>query len=378
MTALLVADDFTDAGALPNPPWGVGASQFVRENARAFGAASPALATATAFDPATILSASTPKKVRYELDVRMPAVFPATGEVRAGLGACMRSTGRDGFHLVYRRTSGGASALVELLIARPAGSALADVSLFSVFAPTFAALAAGATARLRLDVQLNASNVILNAYLDGVLLFVSTPTTTLFNATTGRSLAAMTAVTLYPAIHADAAGATLGPDGYAIPDHRVYVDRLRVLDVGNLALTPALSSAPTRAATPTLTPITPGAEDDGGSETLPVQPSQPIEPRDGWGVDEHPYDGGYSATVAQQTRRRRVWPFKWNALSSSQRDALEALWDAVNGTVGTFVWEDPETGAEIRLHFLTPLRVVRAAPAVWQADAEVEEVLPNA
>lgn len=382
MTALLVAEDFTEAAAsLSNPPWGVGASQFVRESGRAYGAVAPgstALAIASAFDPGTILSASTPKVVRYELDVRLPDTLPASGEVKVGLGALMRSSGRDGLHLVYRRTSGGASALVELLVARPTGSALSDVSLYSAFAPgSFTALAAGVTARLRLDVQLNATNIVATAYLDGVLMFVSTPTLASFNLATGRSLSAFTAATCYPALIVLASGVA-GSSGLPNEGHRTYVDRLRVLDAGSLAELGRLDEPPTPVADPTRTPITPDAEDEGTVAELEVHPSYPIAWSHGWLVDEHPYDGGYVATVARQTRRRRSAPFQWDALSSTQKDDLEALWEAVEGRNLTFSWTDPETGETFRLGFASQLRIVQVAPAVWQADADVEERFADA
>lgn len=373
MSITLQAEDFVTDGALSSTRFGTGVADFVNTGGRTYSSAAVAstdsATTLTAFDPSTILSASTPKRIRYELDFTLPTSFPASGEIRAGFHALCRSTDRDGLRLVYRRTSGGAATYVELLIARVSGSALSDLSMYLV---PVTALAAGATARLRLDVTLNSTNLVAEAFLDGNPAFISTPTTATFNLVTGRSLSAMTASTCYARLIVTTTG-TAAPSGGVTASSRTYLDRLRVVDIGSLADVPAFAVEPALVGAPVRTPVVIGPEDDGTVAELTVHPSYVALLVDEWDVTEHPYDGGYVGTAARQTRPRRRVPMRWDALSAANLASIQAL----RGSA-PFSWTNPETAETLRLKWTTDLTEHHVGPSVWAAEAEAVEVFDDA
>lgn len=373
MTVQIQGEDFGTSGALSSTRFGSGVADFVNETGRTYAAVAPSstdsACTLTTFDPATLLSDSTPPKIRYEIDFVLPTTFPSTGEIRAGLHALCRSTDRDGLRLVYRRTSGGAATYVELLLARVAGSALSDLSLYLV---PVTALAAGATARLRLDVTLTTYAAIVVAYLDGVQAFTSTPSLAQFNLVTGRSLSAMTAATMYARLVVTSTG-TAAASGGVTAASRTYLDRLRVVDIGSLADVPAFAVEPALVGAPSRTPLVIAAEDDGTIAELTVQPSFADEVSDQWSVVDHPFDGGYVATSPRQTRNRRRWPMRWDALSASDLASLQAL----RGSA-PFSWTIRTTGETVRVKWTTDLSEHHVGPGVWAADAEAQEVYSDA
>ena len=156
------------------------------------------------------------------------------------------------------------------------------------------------------------------------------------------------------------------------------LDNFRVTDIGNLADSLSITVAPTLVGFPTLTPVTMSAEDDGGAEVLSVQPSYAMQVEDDWGVVEHVYDGGYTATVARQSVGRRQWSFHWDALNASETAAIGALRLAVEGTKSAFSWTDPTTSETIHISFVEGPRLSLVAPGTYQAEALVREVLANA
>jgi len=383
MTITIQSEDFGDDGALSTTRFGTGVADFYNTEGRTYASVAPSstdsACTLTTFDPAGLLTASTPKVIRYEIDFKLPDTFPATGEIRAGFHALCRSTDRDGLRLVYRRTSGGVATYVELLIARVAGSALSDVSLYLV---PVTALAAGATGRLRLDVTLS-TFCIATAYLDGALAFTSTPSLTSFNLATGRSLTTFANSTGYARLIVTSVGTAIGPvfppsapqPTGVIAVNRTFLDRLRVSDAGNLAVVPsfavepALVGAPVRSA---LIPVTESA--DASGETLPVAPSYVVQITDRYRVTEHPYSGGYKATVAGNTTPRREWSLGWEAMTPTEYAAMRAMNTAAYGIVRNWTFNDPETGAAIVCRFISALTFKLVAPSVYEAAADVREV----
>ena len=366
MTVTIQSDDYATDGALSSSTYGTGVADFTALNGRAYSTGIVATATyettLTAFDPGTLLSASTPKRIRYEIDFRLPDTLPPSGELVAGFTALARSTGRDGLRLVYRRTSGGAATYVELLLARATGSALADLSLYLV---PVTALAASSVSRLRLDVTLNAGNVVAVAYLNDVQAFTSTPSLAQFNLVTGRTLTAMTSATLYARLVVTVTGT-----GAAA---RCFLDRLRVTDWGDLADEPAFAVEPSLTPALTRTPITPEAEDDGTVATLSVHPSFAVEISDDWATVDHPFDSGHTATHPRQSRRRRSFSLRWDALNSSDLASLQAL----RGSA-PFTWTPRDTGVALRLQWTSDLAEHHVGPSVWAAEATAREVLSGA
>jgi len=366
MTILLQLADFNSSGGLSSPPWTLTGGTLTQDGQR-ISCASSAVYCRAVLAVAPSLTTTVPITIRYEVDVTMPSPLPS-GLVRLGL------CGMGGaLHLVYEKTAAGTSQIQFCVRNLSSG---AETSYFTVFAPAaFTALSAGESMRIRADVQIYSGSTGLSVAafksLDaGVTwagpLFVSTPSLASWNTATGQALSAMTSENRYGGIVYNVAGSHVG-----------YLDNLRVLDAGSAAVSPQFTTVPALTAAPSLTPITVGTEDDGTLLSLTVQPSFAQEITDQWRVVDHPYEGGYVASVATQTGPRRKWRFHWDALSSSQRSTLITLRDAV-GRTSSFAWIDPETGASIRIRFATDPVITQVAPAVWTAEAEVQESLSGA
>lgn len=357
MSVVVQLVDFTASGVLGSA-WTATGGTFIQDGQRARPAAAGVYSRAvlSAVPP---LSASTPIRGRYEVDLLLPAAFPTTGVVRGGVVFA----GGYG-HLVWHRSSGGGSTIFDFFARH--GTTGAETSYYS----TSVALTAGTTVRIRADVAYNSANLVVDAWYSTTggaswsYLFLSAPTTAVWNTATGQALANMTASARTGGIVATAPVDT-------------YIDNFRVTDIGSLAVSPVFSTAPTLTAAPTLSPITVGTEDDGTVATLTVAPDWPAEPSDSYRVVEHQYDGGYTAAVAYQTRPRRQWPFRWSNITASDVLTLVALHDAV-GNSSAFSFADPETGETLRLVFLTDLRIVQVGPAAYDCSADVSEVFSGA
>jgi hypothetical protein len=350
-------DDFTATGVLGSE-WTATGGTFIQDGQRARPAAANVYSRAiiSAVPP---FSASTPIKGRYEVDVLLPAAFPASGVVRGGVVFA----GGYG-HLVWHRSSGGGSTVVDFFGRTAAG---AETSFFSTSLP----LSAGATVRLRAAVVYYSFALVVEAWYSTnggqtySLLFTSSPSTAAWNTATGQSLASITDSARTGGIVADA-------------PTDLYLDNFRLTDTGNLTATPAIDEAPTLTAFPTLTPYTLSDEDDGGSEVMTVQPSYAVEVTDQWTVTEHPYDGGYTGMTAVQSVRRRAWSFRWDALNATDVVSLGNLRTAVYSTRYAFEWTEPTTDEVIRIRFTTPPTFVLVGPLIWQGEALVHEVLADA
>lgn len=347
--------DFTATGVLGSA-WTATGGTFTQDGQRAY-ATTPATYSRAVLVAVPAITASTPVKVRYEVDLLLPASFPSTGVVRGGL------VFQGGYaHLTWTRTSGGASTLFDFYARNAAGT---ETSYYS----TSVALTAGATYRLRADVTLYPFAMVVECFYSAdagatfTALFLSSPSLAVWNAATGQSLTTLLTASRTAGIVADVAG---------LP---AYLDNLRVTDIGNLATNPTIDVAPATTAFPTLTPYTVSEEDDAGAETLTVQPSYALAVADEWAVTEHPYDGGYVGTVATQSVRRRGWEFFFAALSATDATAIGALRTAVHGTRSTFSWTEPATGESIRIKFVSDIMISLVAPGVYQAEATVREVL---
>lgn len=368
MSVDIQADDLFAAPA--SPTWTNVYGTWTADTSRVYPTTllTETVSVLSAYDPASQLSASTPKKIRYQCTVTMPSTFPATGEIRVGLGAFMQSANRSGFWLTYRRTSGGASTYVELAIRRPTSSSASDSSLFSVFSGAgITALAADGVGVLRLDLTLNPIYWLAEGYFNGVKILTSTPTVNLFSSFTGQAL--FNNAYDYPMF-----GGIVGNVAA-----RSYVDAFTIADFGSLTAVDPLYVAPTLTAFPTLTPLTMTAEDEGGTETLPVQPSYVLSGADRWEVSQWPYSGGYTAFAARQTAPRREWPsLNWEAMSDVEVFYMDAFLTAVKTRVGTWNWVFPETGETVRCRFTTEPVIKYVAPSVWEMQAGVIEVLAGA
>lgn len=358
MTVEVQLVDFTASGVL-GAAWTATGGTFTQDGQRAYPT-TPATYSRAVLVAAPNLTASTPIRGRYEVDVTLPAAFPATGVLRAGLVFA------GGYaHFLWHRSSGGGSTIFDFFARNAAGT---ETSYFS----TSVALAAGSTTRLRADVTYNAANMVVEAKYsaDGgqtfTALFLSSPSVTVWNAATGQSLATMTASARTGGIVANVAGPP------------AYLDNYRVTDWGNLAASPSINSAPTLTTFPDFTSITVDEEDDGTVQTLSVQPSYALQCADEWIVIEYPYDGGYTATVGHLTVLRRVWNFHWDAMNVADIIAFGTLRAAVRGRQSAFTWDHPTTGETIRIKFDAEPSVSLVGPSIWQAEATVREVPADA
>ncbi len=373
MTVEVQLVDFTATGVLGSA-WTATGGTFTQDGQRAYPT-TPATYSRAVLVAAPNLTASTPIRGRYEVDVTLPAAFPATGVVRAGLVFA------GGYaHFLWHRSSGGGSTIFDFFARNAAGT---ETSYFS----TSVALAAGSTTRLRADVTYNASNMVVEAKYsaDGgqtfTALFLSSPSVTVWNAATGQSLATMTASARTGGIVAQSAQVALPPNPFSAVTTAYFVptvDNYRVTDWGNLAASPSINTAPTLTAYPDFTSITVDEEDDGTAQTLSVQPSYALQCADEWIVIEYPYDGGYTATVGHLTVLRRVWNFHWDAMNVADIIAFGTLRAAVRGRQSAFTWDHPTTGETIRIKFDAEPSVSLVGPSIWQAEATVREVPADA
>lgn len=365
--------DFTATGVL-GAAWTATGGTFTQDGQRAYPT-TPATYSRAVLAAAPYLTASTPIRARYEADVTLPATFPSTGVLRAGL------VFQGGYaHFAWTRTSGGASTLFDFFARNAAGT---ETSYFS----SSVALSAGSTYRLRADVRYNAGGLIVEcAYSsDGgqtfTALFLSAPSVTVWNAATGQSLTSFATADKRGGIVAQSAQVALPPNPFSAVLFAYFVptlDNFRVVDIGSLADSPTIDVAPSLVAFPTLASYTLSEEDDGGAEVLTVQPSYAMSVDHEWGVVEHPYDGGYDAVVARQTVRRRAWRFHWDAMDATDVIAFGALRTAVRGRQSAFEWTDPTTAEVHRIRFDDEPQVSLVGPNVWQASATVREVLADA
>lgn len=354
MTVPVQFRDFSTAGVL-GAEWTATGGTFTSDGDRAYPT-TPATYSRAVLAATPALSASTPIRGRYEADVTLPAAFPSSGVVRAGLVFA----GGYG-HLVWNRASGGGSTLFDFFVRH--GTTGVETSFFS----TSVALTAGETYRVRADVTYAAGALVVQAYYSSnggatfTSLFFSTPSTAVWNAASGLSLAAMTASARTGGIVANVAGPP------------AYLDNFRLTDWGNLADNPTIDVAPALTAFPTLAAYTMSDEDDGTVATLSVQPSYVMAVEDRWVVTEHPFDGGYTARFARQSVRRRAWSFHWDALNASDVVALGTLRATVGGRRSCFSWTEPLTGDAVRVYCESDLSVSLVGPGVWQAEAIVVE-----
>lgn len=347
--------DFTATGVL-GAAWTATGGTFTQDGQRAYPT-TPATYSRATLTAVPTLTASTPIKARYEVDATLPAAFPSTGVVRAGL------VFQGGYaHFAWTRSSGGGSTLFDFFARSAAG---VETSYFSASV----SLTAGATYRLRAEVAYHASALVVTcAYSsDGgqtfTPLWTSTPSVGVWNTATGQSLTSFATADKRGGVVSDVAGPP------------AYLDNFRVTDIGSLAASPTIDVAPAATAFPTLTPYTVSEEDDGGAEVLTVSPSWVMQLADVWEVVEHPFDGGYTATVARQTVRRREWRFHFDAMNAADTVAFGALKAAVHGTRAAFEWTDTTTGEVVRIRFVTDPTVSLVSSGVWQADAVVREVI---
>ena len=375
MSVELQLVDFTATGVLGSA-WTATGGTFSQDGQRAYPT-TPATYSRAVLVAAPNLTASVPIKARYEADVTLPSSFPATGVLRAGL------VFQGGYaHFLWHRSSGGGSTIFDFFARH--GTTGTETSYFS----TSVSLSAGETYRLRSDVRYTAGGLIVEcAYsTDGgqtfTALFLSTPSVGAWNTATGQSLTSFATADKRGGIVAQSVQIITPP----IPNvsigstalFPVMLDNFRVTDIGSLADAPTINTAPTLTAYPDFTSITVDEEDDGTVQTLSVQPSYALQCADEWVVIEHPYDGGYTATVGHQTVRRRVWNFHWDAMGVSDIIAFGTLRAAVRGRQSAFTWAHPTTGETIRIKFDAEPSVSLVAPSIWQAEATVREVPSDA
>lgn len=362
--------DFTATGVL-GAAWTATGGTFTQDGQRAYPT-TPATYSRATLTAVPTLTASTPIKVRYEVDIILPATFPATGVLRAGL------VFQGGYaHFAWTRSSGGGSTLFDFFARNATGT---ETSYFSASV----SLAAGSTTRLRAEVRYQSDALIVTCSYsaDGgqtfTPLWISTPTPAVWNTATGQSLTTFATADKRGGIVAQSAQVAVPPGPFVVSlfDYFVpLVDNFRVTDIGSLAASPTIDVAPAATAFPTLTPYTVSEEDDGGAEVLTVSPSWVMQLADVWEVVEHPFDGGYTATVARQTVRRREWRFHFDAMNAADTVAFGALKAAVHGTRAAFEWTDTTTGEVVRIRFVTDPTVSLVSSGVWQADAVVREVI---
>lgn len=372
MSVVLQLVDFTASGVLGSA-WTATGGTFIQDGQRArmTAVATYSRAVLNAVPP---LSASNPIRGRYEVDLQLPPSFPTTGIVRGGVVFA----GGYG-HLVWHRSSGGGSTIFDFFARH--GTTGAETSFYS----TTVALAADTTVRIRANVSYSSGALVVEAWYSTTAgaswsyLFLSTPSTAVWNTATGQALANMTASARTGGIVGNMAGVPGAvPPGPGSVAPSVfgggYFDNYRVTDIGNLALSPAFTTAPALTAAPSLTPITVGTEDDSTVATLPIAPDWPAIPTDAYRVTEHAYDGGYTVPVANQTAPRRSWPFRWSNIPLANVDTLVTFRDSVaQSSAWSFV--DPETGATLRLVFTTDMTITRVGPDAYDCAADVMEVL---
>lgn len=357
MSVVLQLVDFTASGVLGSA-WTATGGTFIQDGQRARPAAAATYSRAV-LNAVPPLSASNPIRGRYEVDVLLPPAFPTTGIVRGGVVFA----GGYG-HLVWHRSSGGGSTIFDFFARH--GTTGAETSYYS----TTVALAAATTVRIRADVSYSSGALVVDAWYSTnggttfSYLFLSTPSTAVWNTATGQALANMTA-----------SARTGGIVATAPVD--MFLDNYRVTDIGNLAVSPAFTTAPALTAAPSLTPITVGTEDDSTVASLTIAPDWPATPLDAYRVTEHAYDGGYTVPVAGQTAPRRSWSFRWNNIPLADVATIVTLHDTVrNSSAWSFV--DPETGATLRLVFMTDLTITQVGPNAYDCAADVMEAFANA
>lgn len=358
MSVVVQFASFTASGAL-GAEWTATGGTFSQDGQRAFPL-TPATYSRAVLAQAPTITASTPIRVRYEVDLTMPTTFPATGLFRGGL------VFQGGFgHFVWDRTSGGAATRFDFFARNAAGT---ETSYFS----TSVSLGTDTTTRLRAEVTYSAFGlgVTCSYSTDGgatfTALFNSAPNLGAWNTATGQSLTSLATADKRGGIVANMAGVA------------GYLDNFRLTDVGSLADDPAAYAAPALVADPTLTPITLTSEVVASGQSLDVDPDFPLSPVDTWTRTDHEYDGGYRAAHAgPQSVRRRAWAFVWSNRSEDDKLDIEALRDNVRKD-RSFFWTDPTTGEVLVLQFDSDLTITRVAPDAYDLSAEVSEVRSGA
>ena len=371
MSLQLQTDDFLVEGPL-GPQWlqTVGGGFTVTPDLRAQPntLAADAQTTLATFDPATVISTSPQRVIRYELDVTFPNPLPTVAgqNVKLGVTGLNRSTQRDGLGFQLERLNAGASNNMRIVLRNAAGTET-PIAIIAT-----AAWVAGETVRLMVDVAFQPTFITVSVTATGSAGTNNSGATislATFNAGTGRALASLNSSTMY-------GGAFLRIDGSVVG----YMDRFRVEDIGLGAVQPNINPVYTLTVNPTLTSITVQAEDDGAALTLTVQPDRPTEPRENWGGASFVADGGHMTTRATQSRARTLWsPFSWASLNQTDYDLIVALHAAAFSKAKVFSWTDPDTVTVYRLRFMSELRtrMISRGPGgrIFEISVDVEQVL---
>lgn len=389
MSRLIQSDDFDVGSGTLATPWTLRTGSYftltgdrVQSDIQSYpgattlpAAPSDARAILQAFDPYASLTVSGGTRiVSFEVQIVTPAVLSSSSTAQAGL--VLFSSGAASvphFELLWSRTSGGSNSLA--LYRRT--SAGAQVLVFN--AGSITAVAASELHTIKAVVTIaNSAEFLIAVYWDGAFQG-STIITSATMATWGFSGGSQTNPH-YAGIFATTPGPThqSGPNAGPtwVLDNPIYFDGFRVRDLSPALDVPMIYAAPTLTAATTLATIAVESEDDSTGDTFTLPPSWAIEiPTQGHRANEHPFDAGYTQTVAITEQRRRQWRLGWNALSAAQRSTFETHVAAVTGRKKAFDWTDPETGAVITVRFIGNPSFELLGIGVSRATAEIEEVL---
>lgn len=329
-------------------------------------------------NPYAIASGSPPsgaaKMYEVEVQVKAPAAYSSTEELRAGIEIMSPGANVAGFRLewVWIRSAAGAHT-VELRFTNVAG--VAPFTPTQLTGASIAAIAVGEVHTLRVSIEVGSQGLAygrIRGYFDGQPYGLPQ---TLHAVTLGGTL--WSTLAHYAGIVASTPGpGTGGPVGAAVnPVYPIGFDNFIVRDVGPLATAGALYPAPTLVATPTLTGVTLAAEDDSAGDQLPVQPSFAYVMEPELVVREHRMDGGHIVTHARDAVQRRRWQLVWAPIRTSDKDSLRTFHGTVKNRKA-WPWTHPETGEAIKVIFASDVFTTSqdAANTVWASRAEVLEV----
>ena len=324
-------------------------------------------------NPYTLLTLSTPRMYEVEVQFVTPSTYSSTEETYAGVTAISAGANAASTSMEARwvRASGGGQTIVVgyRTSASAVGGPLVGGNV------SIASLAEGTTntLKLRLTFLPTATNAIIT-FAVSLNSVIAAQGSFIFYSTFGFETANITTTPHYAGLVAYAPGPASGPPATPSVMFPIYFDNFRLRDVGNLAEQPVIFPSPSLTSDPTLADLTIVSEDDSAGDSLTVHPSYAIELQDQDQTNEHPYDSGHVATVAQTSKRRRRWDLHWDGLNASRRSTLEALAVTTEGRRKAFSWAEPDTGFTIKVRFGSDLTVSQIAPTVWVARGTLEEV----
>lgn len=371
MSSSLVVDGFNRIGPLVTP-WSFNhaAADWQTDGAE-LGVSTPLSIAHRAIhagpDPATLIgagpSAASPWHVGYEVRIRMPDTLPAAGHrLEVALIGRAKTDLNDGtgVEIAYVIRADGVHRL-QTYERQPSGTRIIgnDINAPQV-------LAAGETALMTMDLFDDGST-----YGVGALRF--------FRA--GFSFAGIWSVAynVFAELDASPLHGGLGVLQENPPNTPVRFDNFKIIDLAAVAAPAYPTPTPSPVDWGSLTStVLPTEEDDVAGE-LPVTPSFPDEPEEGYRTAAFEADTGHRLTHAMAEEPRQVVPLTFEHITNTDRDTLNAFVLDCRANNRAFTLTHPQTGQVRTFHAATnpQFRFVGrddAGDLVWAASFEALEL----